>query len=371
MIVVLGSVTTLAVASQRIKAEQAAFRAPAAARCYPSTLNRSATLPGTSVSVSPLPDSYDASARTQISLLGAPRAALSRVHVSGSDSGSHSGRLRAYSQGDGASFVPSKPFSPGETVTVRGEVTAGARAQRFAYHFTSPRQDALPYSPADAAVGHGLQREAALPLARRAWKRRRWPSRAQLPAERARRHLRRALLRSRAAGPDDLRRSRQPRVVRPAATSVAAATNLQVQQLGGKPVLTWWQGYIPPQGFGEGEEIIDNTAYQQIGRVHAGNGYKADLHDFHIDAAGHGAADGVRPDRLQPVARRRPARRRGDRQRLPGNRPAHGARAARVAQPRPRRRWATPTARRRPPARNGRSTTSTSTRSTSAPTARR
>ena len=47
-------------------------------------------------------------------------------------------------------------------------------------------------------------------------------------------------------------------------------------------MLTWWQGYIPPQGFGEGEEIIDNTSYQQVGRVHAGNGYKADLHDFHI-----------------------------------------------------------------------------------------
>ena len=61
-----------------------------------------------------------------------------------------------------------------------------------------------------------------------------------------------------------------------------SATNLQVQQLNGKPVLTWWQGYIPPQGFGEGEEIIDNTSYQQIGRVHAGNGYTADLHDFHI-----------------------------------------------------------------------------------------
>ena len=40
------------------------------------------------------------------------------------------------------------------------------------------------------------------------------------------------------------------------------ATNLQVQQLDGQPVLTWWQGYIPPQGFGEGEEIIENTYYQ-------------------------------------------------------------------------------------------------------------
>jgi len=61
-----------------------------------------------------------------------------------------------------------------------------------------------------------------------------------------------------------------------------AASNLQVQQYNGRPVLTWWQGYIPPQGFGQGEEVIDNSAYQQVARVHAGNGYKADLHDFHI-----------------------------------------------------------------------------------------
>jgi hypothetical protein len=64
------------------------------------------------------------------------------------------------------------------------------------------------------------------------------------------------------------------------------ATNLQVQQYNGQPVLTWWQGYIPPQGFGEGEEIIDNSSYQQIGVVHAGNGYTADLHDFHITPQG-------------------------------------------------------------------------------------
>ena len=61
-----------------------------------------------------------------------------------------------------------------------------------------------------------------------------------------------------------------------------AATNLQVQQYNGQPVLTWWQGYIPPQGFGEGEEVIDNASYQQVGSVRAGNGEKADLHDFHI-----------------------------------------------------------------------------------------
>jgi hypothetical protein len=69
----------------------------------------------------------------------------------------------------------------------------------------------------------------------------------------------------------------------PAGTESA---NLQVQQYGGQPVLTWWQGYIPQQGFGEGEHIILNSFYRQIGSVHAGNGYKADLHDLQITPQG-------------------------------------------------------------------------------------
>ena len=45
------------------------------------------------------------------------------------------------------------------------------------------------------------------------------------------------------------------------------STNLQVQSYEGKPVLTWWQGYIPPQGFGQGEEVIANSSYQQINEI--------------------------------------------------------------------------------------------------------
>ena len=62
--------------------------------------------------------------------------------------------------------------------------------------------------------------------------------------------------------------------------------NLQVQQYEGKPVLTWWQGRITPQGFGQGEEIIDDSTYTQIGHVLAGNGYLADLHEFQIRSNG-------------------------------------------------------------------------------------
>ena len=43
-----------------------------------------------------------------------------------------------------------------------------------------------------------------------------------------------------------------------------SATNFQVQQYEGKPVLTWWQGRILEVGFGQGEDEIYNTSYQPI-----------------------------------------------------------------------------------------------------------
>ena len=86
--------------------------------CAPATLNNSALLDG-AVTVSPLPGSRDASPQTQISFIGVPTGELSVVSVVGSVTGEHSGRLAAYSQGDGASFLPGRPFAEGERVTVR------------------------------------------------------------------------------------------------------------------------------------------------------------------------------------------------------------------------------------------------------------
>lgn len=58
------------------------------------------------------------------------------------------------------------------------------------------------------------------------------------------------------------------------------ATDFRVQQLGGKPVLTWWQGGMN-NGSGRGSDYIYNTDYQQIAVVHAGDGLQgSDLHEF-------------------------------------------------------------------------------------------
>jgi hypothetical protein len=283
MLVVLASATTLALASKRISAEQAAYSLPSAGRCTPSTLNASAVLPGATLAVSPLPDSYDASTDTQISLLGAAPSALGAVHVSGSQTGTHSGRLLAYSQGDGASFVPAKPFLPGEVVTVHGIVKIGAREQRFAYHFVTAHQDPIDYAAATTQPRDFNEMQH-------------FHSRPDLqPPEMV------VTTQTGQSAPGDIFAAPYsgpgpsgPMIFEESGNLVwfhplpkgTEATDLQVQQLGGQPVLTWWQGRIPPQGFGQGEEVIDNSSYREIGRVHAGNGYLADLHEFHITPQG-------------------------------------------------------------------------------------
>jgi hypothetical protein len=282
-LVLISSVGTLAFGGKRIVAEEAAFSGPAAPSCVPSALNRSAVLSGTSLAVSPLPDSRDASPRTQISLLGVPARELSQISVSGSLTGGHAGRLLGYSQDDGASFLPSHPFQPGETVTVHGRLQAGKGTEPFAFHFTVSVPDPLRYyTPGKEPAGKGseVQHFHSEPNLQ--------PPSIQVTA------------RTPAESPGDIFVAPYsgpgqdgPMIFNSAGQLIwfqavptgIQATNLQVQQYEGKPVLTWWQGYIPPQGFGQGEEILDSSAYQQVTRVGGGNGYKADLHEFHIDAA--------------------------------------------------------------------------------------
>jgi len=284
LIVAIASSGTLAFAAKRIAAEDAAYHAPARARCVPAQYNRSAMLPGTKVAASPLPGSYDASPQTQISLLGAPASAFSAVGASGSSSGRHAGRLRGYSQGDGASFVPSRPFDPGETVTVRGRVRGrSGHTTPFLYRFVVARQDTLTYRPlAKPSKDYNeeqhfhsapaLQPPVLVVSARRG---------ATAPG-----YVFTAPYNGPGPSGPEIFSDTGELIWFDPLPGEAAATNLQVQQYAGQPVLTWWQGYIPQQGFGQGEEMIFSSAYRQIGRVHAGNGYKADLHDFHITPRG-------------------------------------------------------------------------------------
>ena len=165
-------------------------------------------------------------------------------------------------------------------MSVRGRLTVAGKAQAFAFHFVVSTPDNLQVRAPGASPGRP-RRGAALPLA------------PGTGAPGARDHGALAgetspgdLFSAPYSGPGQ----NGPMIFDEAGNVVwfdpvpsgDAASNLQVQQLDGKPVLSWWQGYIPPQGFGEGEEVIVNSDYELIGRVYAGNGLKADLHDFHI-----------------------------------------------------------------------------------------
>lgn len=63
------------------------------------------------------------------------------------------------------------------------------------------------------------------------------------------------------------------------------ATNLEVQQYRGQPVLTYWTGKIV-DGIGYGKVVLLDGAYRTIATVTGGNGLQADLHDFTLTPQG-------------------------------------------------------------------------------------
>jgi hypothetical protein len=64
------------------------------------------------------------------------------------------------------------------------------------------------------------------------------------------------------------------------------AINFRRQIYKGRPVITWWEGTISNIGTGEGEGVIVDSRYKEIARVRAGNGLKADVHEFLITPEG-------------------------------------------------------------------------------------
>ncbi len=247
--------------------------------CLPATLERSAKLPGSEVDVSPAPGSAAASPATQVSFLGAAPAAIRVVSVIGSRSGPHAGHLSAYSQGDGASFTPTRPFATGETVTVRATIGAGA-AKPLSFQF----QIDTPYPTGTVAEFHNPQ---AVPAD--------YQSFYTLPGDQAplmtvtvpdRDPAAGDIFTTNGPGPGQygpLIYSPQGRLIWFGKLSGGeAAENLSVQTYKGQRVLTWWKGRVLSLGFGQGEDILMSSRYQTLARIPGGNGLKADLHELQI-----------------------------------------------------------------------------------------
>jgi hypothetical protein len=277
--------------------------------CVPPRLNVSAALAGERVTVSPGPETRDASATTQISMLGGVGGntglKLADVVVEGSRTGPHPGRLEAYrseiggtaagggGQGDGASFLPSRPFAEGELVNVHAQVLEDGKAIPFAWRFTVAVRD-QPGSSSAAVMGVAKNPSAT----------------GSAPAENYQSFHSRPELR-----PPDVTVSTQDRTAtgdvllapyagvgqygpmilgshgeliwfKALGPPGTRAGNLRVQQYEGKPVLTWWQDPLIADGSRTAGDVIANSAYQTIAVVRAGNGYQPDLHEFQITPQG-------------------------------------------------------------------------------------
>lgn len=64
-------------------------------------------------------------------------------------------------------------------------------------------------------------------------------------------------------------------------------TNFSSAVYGGVPVLAWWEGEVElPAGYGRGEGVIVDGAYNEVTRVRAVGGRVADMHEFRITPDG-------------------------------------------------------------------------------------
>jgi len=250
--------------------------------CLPARLSNSALTDGV-VTVSPLAGSRDASPQAQISFLGVPAADLHGVSVAGSQTGVHRGRLAPYSQGDGASFLPAHPFAEGERVTVQAQLRVGGSVRRLVDRFAIARQDDIsstpePIHPGTRSEVQGFHSRPDLrpPVV---------TVTAQSAAVASGDEFLAPYTGPGQAGPMILDQSGSLVWFKPLPRNTSA-TNFRVQEYGGKPVLTWWQGDISVHGFGLGEDEIADSTYTDIARVKAGNGLQADLHDFQLTPQG-------------------------------------------------------------------------------------
>jgi Arylsulfotransferase (ASST) len=263
-------------------AARAAASTKASRSCVAQKLNNSALLAG-SVTVSPMPGSHDAPGHTQISLLGAPAAQLRVTSVVGSRTGAHRGRLLAYSQGDGASFVPARAFAEGERVTVHAVLLRGARRVGLSDQFAIGRHDAVSTTPeAMQPVGHvGIQNFISRPDLH--------PPAVSVSAQSEAVAPGKVFLAPYSgpgqAGPMILDQAGNLIWFKPLPANTSA-TNFQVQEYLGRPALTWWQGSITVHGFGLGQDVIADAGYSEVAHISAGNGYQADLHEFQLTPRG-------------------------------------------------------------------------------------
>ena len=236
------------------------------------------------VSVFPSPGTRYSEPQTEISFRGIPANQIGQLTVTGSQSGTHSGTIEADSDGDGGSFVPSTPFTAGETVSVTtGLNVLGGKNGSFSFAIANP-VGPIGYGalPLVKAVPGGVQSYRTAPGLH--------PAAVDVTADAA------------PASQGDIFVAPQfgptqdgPMILDPQGNLIwflpspvqenRLITNFRVQYLHGQPVLTWWQGNTNA-GHGRGEGVIYNQQYQPVATVRAGNGVDMGLHAFLVTNQG-------------------------------------------------------------------------------------
>lgn len=235
------------------------------------------------LTISPLAGTRDASPSTQISFLGVPPAQISSVRVVGSRTGAHSGRMAAYASATGASFLPSRPFSEGEHVSVSVQVGPSGQTRRVTTTFTVARSAAYtptPLAQAPTSSGHPSVQSFVSQT-------KLTPPRVQVIASSPKASAGDIFLTPTHGQPG-------PMILEGSGNLVwfhpvphgTVATDLQVQRYKGEPVLVWWEGSISSLGVGFGSDEIVGEDYRPIAKIAGGNGYHADLHDIQLAPGG-------------------------------------------------------------------------------------
>jgi Arylsulfotransferase (ASST) len=239
------------------------------------------------VSVFPNPGSRYNRPETQIAFRGVSPDAIGSVRVVGSHSGIHRGRVEGDSDGQGASFVPYRPFAQGETVTVTtGLDVIGASGGRFTFAIAhvvplipdGTLSDVPRASP--AGVMHFRSEPGLEPASLTV-------TDDVAPASEGDIFL----------APQNGPIQNGPMILDSAGHLVwflplpvaknVFVNDFRVQNLYGQPVLTWWQGFRNA-GFGQsrGVGVIVGGHYQKIATVRAADGLDAGSHEFLITPNG-------------------------------------------------------------------------------------
>ncbi len=233
----------------------------------------------TDIAIFPSRDTWTASPATEISFRGVTPEALGPVTVVASQSGGHSGVMRAHADGNGVSFLPDARFDPGEIVTVTAGIPLGGKGGAHTFGVVRPadltpapesrvtddpelapltfksRPDLLPpvmdvTTPANGTADGYVFLTSNVPNGQ--------------------------------IGLTILDDEGEYIWFQPPDTAIESICDLRVQEYRGEPVLTWIEG-AAPIGYAFAHYVIADTSYQPLVELQVGNGFPGgDVHEFRL-----------------------------------------------------------------------------------------